>query len=63
VHRNAKLYLRRLKVGAIAAKLNFTDGYIRKLKGEAERKLDALDEPSVRAALPPWYLKEYGDTK
>ena len=46
-------YVTRLNVGAIAAKLQYTEGYIRKLKPEAEKKLDLLDDATVRAALPP----------
>jgi hypothetical protein len=56
-------YVTRLKLGAIAAKLSFTDGYIRKLKADAETKLDTPDGASVRAALPPWYLKEWPETE
>jgi hypothetical protein len=55
--------MNRLKVGVIAAKLRFTEGYIRKLKGEAERKPDALDDVAAKAALPPWYIKEYVDAR
>lgn len=58
-----RYYVTRLKVSAIAAEMNFTEGYIRRLKVEAERKLDALSDADVRAALPPWYLKESGDAK
>ena len=54
-------YVGYLSTGEIAAKLHYVVGYVRNIKTSAEKKLDTLDDATVRAALPPWYLKAYGD--
>ena len=41
----------------IAAAMGFTDGYIRKVKADAESRLDSLQEAQVAAALPAWYMR------
>ena len=44
----------------IAARLKYQDGYIRKVKRNAEKALGEITPGQVASALPPWYLKEYG---
>ena len=54
-----QFYIKRQKIPAIARKLGFTEGYIRKLKTMGERMLDELPQETVRGALPCWYIREY----
>ena len=51
-------YIQRQKVPGIAHKLGYTEGYIRKLKSEAERMLDEVPESRVAGLLPAWYIRE-----
>jgi DNA-directed RNA polymerase specialized sigma24 family protein len=51
-------YVKRQKAHAIAKKLGFTEGYIRKLKADGERLLEATPPEAVASALPAWYLRE-----
>lgn len=53
-----RYYIKRDSVPCIAAALGFTDGYIRKVKADAESRLDSLQEAQVAAALPAWYMRE-----
>lgn len=54
-----RFYIRGHKVPGIAKKLGFSEGYIRKLKAEAERLLDSISEETVVISLPVWYLREH----
>lgn len=54
-----QFYIKRQKIPAIARRLGFTEGYIRKLKTMGERMLDELPQETVRGALPCWYIREY----
>lgn len=51
-------YIRRLKLSAIARRMGYTEGYIRKVRIAGERMLEALPCEQVRGALPGWYLRE-----
>lgn len=51
-------YIQHQKVPGIARKLGYTEGYIRKLKAQAERMLDEVPEARVVQALPAWYMRE-----
>ncbi len=53
-------YVKGQKVSVIALKKGCTDGYIRKVKAEAERLLSQIPEERVVATLPAWYLREGG---
>ena len=52
-----RYYIKRDSVPSIAAAMGFTDGYIRKVKADAESRLDSLQEARVAAALPAWYMR------
>lgn len=52
-----RYYIKRDSVPSIAAAMGFTDGYIRKVKADAESRLDSLQEAQVAAALPAWYMR------
>ena len=43
---------------AIAKRMGYTEGYIRKLKKEGENLMDALPVDTVAACLPAWYIRE-----
>ena len=43
---------------AIAKRMGYTEGYIRKLKKEGENLMDALPADTVAACLPAWYIRE-----
>lgn len=51
-------YVKRLKMPAIAKRMGYTEGYIRKLKKEGENLMDALPADIVAACLPAWYIRE-----
>ena len=51
-------YVKRLKMPAIAKRMGYTEGYIRKLKKEGENLMDALPADTVAACLPAWYIRE-----
>ena len=51
-------YVQGFRVAQIAKRLNFSDGYIRKLKVISESTASAIDESVVDGALPSWYLRE-----
>lgn len=53
-------YIRQESIAAIARRLQYQDSYLRKVKINAEKALGDLTEDQVAAALPPWYLQEYG---
>lgn len=54
-------YVKRMKTQAIAKRMKYTEGYIRKLKKEGERLIDDLPAEKVAASLPGWYLREIPD--
>lgn len=53
-----QFYIKHLTIPAIAHKLGFTEGYIRKLKMTGEHLMDELPRETVLSALPGWYLRE-----
>lgn len=52
-------YIKQESTAIIAKRLKYQDSYIRKVKGNAEKALDALPPDQVAEALPEWYLREY----
>lgn len=53
-----RYYIKRQSIPRIAVALSYTDGYVRKVKADAEGHLSALSEKQVAEALPAWYLRE-----
>lgn len=53
-------YIAQETTAIIAVRLKYQDSYIRKVKRNAEKMLGDIPPEQVAAALPPWYLKEYG---
>ena len=51
-------YVKRLSIPAIARRMGYTDGYIRKLKKGGEALLDALPADVITDSLPAWYLRD-----
>lgn len=56
-------YIRQESTANIARRLRYQDSYIRKVKINGEKVLGELTADQVAAALPPWYLREYGGEK
>lgn len=56
-------YIRQESTANIARRLRYQDSYIRKVKINGEKALGELTADQVAAALPPWYLREYGGEK
>ncbi len=56
-------YIKQESTSSIAKRLNYQDSYIRKVKINAEKTLGELTADQVAAALPLWYLQEYGSEK
>lgn len=53
-------YIKQESTAGIAKRLRYQDSYIRKVKISAEKALKEIPPEQVAAALPPWYLREYG---
>lgn len=53
-------YVKGLTVRAAARRMKYSEGYVRKLKREAEDAAGALDPETVRASLPDWYTRRGG---
>ena len=53
-------YIRQESTANIARRLKYQDSYLRKVKVNAEKALGELTADQVAAALPSWYLREYG---
>ena len=53
-------YIKQESTASIARRLKYQDSYIRKVKINGEKALGELTADQVAAALPPWYLREYG---
>ncbi|MBR2664831.1 MAG: hypothetical protein IKE25_14050 [Clostridia bacterium] len=51
-------YVRRESSGEIAKRLNYTAGYIRKIKADGERQLRGIAGAAVDALLPEWYREK-----
>lgn len=48
-------YGKAMTVRAVAKRIRYTEGYVRKLRRDAEDVLRALPETVVDELLPPWY--------
>ena len=53
-------YVKNEDTARIARRKKYTNGYVRRVKRNAEQLLDMLDEERVNATLPSWYLKREG---
>ncbi len=53
-----KYYVLGAKLPGIAQELSYTEGYVRNLKCDGERLLEALPEQRVLTVLPHWYTHE-----
>ena len=51
-------YGKALTVRAVAKRVKYTEGYVRRLRRDAEDQLKALPAEDVDELLPPWYLDE-----
>ena len=48
-------YVNGMTVRAVAKKLKYSEGYIRKLKRDAEDAVRGIDPDTVRGCVPEWY--------
>lgn len=48
-------YIKRWDTGKIASTSNYTDGYIRKAKRDAEKKLSLVSYEKIKYLFPDWY--------
>lgn len=52
-----RYYVKHEKISVTATALNFTEGYIRRMKGEGEERLMAVPEAEVAKMFPAWYMR------
>lgn len=50
-------YLRYMSTGEVARKLNYQEGYVRKVKRRGEEIMALLSAEQVAKTLPKWYLE------
>jgi len=54
-----QFYINRQKAAYIAKKQGFSEGYVRKIKADAERAIEAIPEEWVETVVPKWYCEEW----
>lgn len=56
-----KHYVKRQKTFAIAKRMGYSEGYIRKLKAKGEQLLGEISQGTIMATLPDWYAEQWPD--
>lgn len=51
-------YIDGLTVAGLARKLHYSEGYVRRLRRQAEGRMARIPEEEAEAQLPAWYRKE-----